>query len=443
MFSAILFILSVILPGLGLGSLMYPRVITGPRLAALVFGAGSALITFELFLYFVIFRLSAGPGLGWFMVLQALVGALLFIRRFSWMQRLTIQLKPVGVLAWVIGIVVAACIGLGLLQALARPPVAYDSIAFWAMRGQILQVDGRVNFTAGSPTYLSALSHQNYPWHLSLMEYWVRFLGGQGGVVNLIAWLYFLSLAILVGDFCVRRLGLTRGLLLTFFLCTQPLIFYHASNNYADLIVAYYAAAGFAFFLEWLERQRPADLCFAAALVGWTFGVKNYGSFYIIALGAALGLAWLLKVWRPSVKAAALTLAALALPILPIALFKAFFRLDLHNSPAAWVWRPDALPPFLTALFLDNNWNIWWFIFVAVALLMIPAIRRQKELLLAWFFFTVPVAILLVIFTITENYQWSLDHTALPRSFIPLIPLSVLLTAFSFQRAKMFLCKQS
>lgn len=437
------FIFSIVLPGLGLIIWLYPQRVSGLRLLGLMFGAGSALISLELFLYFVIFRWAETPGLFWFLAGQALLGGLIFVWRFPWLQKFSWQSAGSRWLAWLLGLLIAAIVALSLLQALSRPPVAFDSIAFWAMRGEMLRVEGRVDFDPQSPIYLSALSHRNYPWHVSLMEYWVRALGVSGGAINLIAWSYFFSLVLLVLEFCVKRLGRWQGSALVLFLCTQPLLFYHASNNYADLIVGYYAAAGFIFLLEWLETRSPASLLLAAALTGWTFSIKNYGSFYIIALLTGLVIAWLAKVWRPKWPALGAALLALVLPIAPIILFKAFLNLDLHNSPAAWVWRPDALWPFLTALFLDNNWNIWWVIFGLVFVLLLPAIRRQKELLVPWAMFACLIAILLVIFTITENYQWALDHTALPRSFIPLAPLSILLTAYSFRHARTSLCKTS
>lgn len=443
MLSIIAWIASIILPGLGLGAWLYPRRISGLRFLGLVFGFGSALLSLELFLYFVVFRLTAGPGLFWLAAVQVLAGGLIFARRFPWTKQLARSGRSGGWLAWLLGGLVALALLLSLLQALARPPVAFDSIAFWAMRGEMLRVEGRVDFDSQSPIYLSALSHRNYPWHLSLLEYWTRAVGVSGGAINLIAWSYFISLVLLVLDFCIKRLGRWQGLALAFLLATQPLLFYHASNNYADLIVGYYAAAGFIFFLEWLETKASASLLLAAALTGWTFSVKNYGSFYIIAFGFGLGLAWLLRLWRPTVRSGGTALLALTLPIAPIILFKGLLNLDLHNSPAAWVWRPDALQPFLTALFLDNNWNIWWVVFGVVFVLLLPAIRRQKELLVPWAMFGCLIAILMVIFTTTENYQWALDHTALPRSFIPLVPLSILLAAFSFRHARTALCKTS
>jgi uncharacterized membrane protein YraQ (UPF0718 family) len=200
------------------------------------------------------------------------------------------------------------------------------------------------------------------------------------------------------------------------------------------LIVAYYAAVGFGFFFEWLERSRINRLLLSSALVAWTFNIKNYGTFYIIALAVGFSAAYFFKLHRPRWRSSLYALGALLIPILPIALFKLINRLNLRNTEAAWVWRPDALPQFTQALFISNNWNIWWFIVIGAGLVLCLRIWRRKELLVAWLMLLSVVAILVVIFMVTENYQWALDHTALSRAFIPLVPISVLLLAITFEK---------
>ncbi len=434
MWQIFLILISILAPGLAAISFLYPRFISGLRSISLVFGIGSALITFELFIYFVIARQSFTPLLLWFFALQTLGALIIFAWKFPWKNRLTLDISTVRPLTWLLGCLIAAVLFLSLVQALGKPPATFDSIAFWSIRAEILLEDGAVDFDRTSPTYLSAFSHSNYPWHLSLLEYWFRLLGATGGAVNLIAWFYFASLIVLMTDFSIKYLGTVKGLLLTLFFCSQPFIFYHASNNYADLIVAYYAAVGFAFFFEWLERQRLNRLMLAATFIAWTFSIKNYGTFYMIAFAIGLTAAYIFKVYRPRLRSALFALGALTIPILPIALFKIFNQLNLRNTEAAWVWRPDALHAFWQALFISGNWNIWWIIFIIIALLLIPHIWRRKELLCAWLMFATLAAILIVIFIVTENYQWALDHTALSRAFIPLVPISVLLLAISLDK---------
>lgn len=431
MLAIIFYILMTVLPGAAVLAMLPPRSLRLGQRIALAFGVGSALVALELFLYFVVGRFGFFSGLYWFFGAQSLAAAVILARRIPWRQQMVFVKFRGSVIAWILGILISSILLLGLVQALGNPPAAFDSIAFWAMRAEILKTDGRVDFNQDSPTYLSAYTHSNYPWHLSFQEYWLRQLGARGGEVNSIAWLYFLSLILLLADFLIKRLGTEKGLLLTLFCCSQPLLFYHGSNNYADLIIAYYATAAFILFFEWLEEKQLVGLVLSAALVSWTICIKNYGIFYIIAFLVGLVLARLWRVHHLSMRDWLKVAAGLLLPLLPLAAFKLLFRLNLRNTDAAWVWHPETITSFGKAMFVSGNWNIWWVIFCITAILLVPTIWKKKSLLVCWLMFSAVALIIVVIFMITENYQWALDQTALSRALIPMVPISIALLGFS------------
>lgn len=399
----------------------------------MIFGIGSVIVTFELFIYFVIGRFTYSDFIPWFLAIQAALSLIFVISRASWRQEYMINIPKRGFSPWIIGLLLVVLLFFSLIQALGKPPAAFDNVAFWASRAEILLKDQKVDFNPQSDTYLSAYGHHNYPWHVSFLEYWIRSLGAVGGAVNIIAWLYFLSLILLLLDFLPRRLGLVRGLLLTLFFATQPFIFYHASNNYADLIIGYYAALGFAFFFEWLESKNYFFLAASAAFIGWTLCVKNYGIFYIIALAAGLAAAYVCKVEKINLRKLLAPALAFILPLAPYGLFKIIFKLNLHNTEQSWGWHPEIFKPLGQVLFISGNWNIWWPIFVVLAVFAIAKIRQSKIIAISWFMMAVILIIIVVIFVITENYQWALDHTALSRAFIPVVPISMLLIAFTFK----------
>ncbi len=441
MMPLIFFMATVLLPGAAIVSLLRSRIGSGWRGIALAYGIGTALLAFELFLYFVIGRLSFSPLLYWFFGAQSLLSAGIVAYRVSWRQRMQTGSLKFSFLNCVLGGLIGLLMLLSLVQAVANPPVAFDSIAFWAMRAEILLQDGRVDFDRSSPTYLSAYTHQNYPWHLSFQEYWLRQLGGRGGFINIIAWSYFASLILLLADFLTKRLGTWKGLLLTLFCCSQPLLFYHGSNNYADLIIGYYATVGFIFFLEWLEKDRLPLMMAAAAFFSWTICIKNYGIFYIIAFLVGLVLVRVWNIHKLSWRSWRYIGASLAIPLLPLGAFKIFYKLNLRNSEAAWTWHPETMISLGKVLFVSGNWNIWWVIFLVLILLLLPTLYRRNDVLLVWLMFAVIVAIIAVVFMVTENYQWALDQTALSRALIPLVPISIVLIAYSLKASKFFSTK--
>lgn len=436
MMTGIFYILCLILPGAALLMWAPKHLLNGVQKWGLSFGIGSALVSFEFFVYFVVARLSFSPFIVWFIAAQAVAALACVIYKIPWKDTFQIDWRAVRPLSWIVGILVVLLLFFSLVQALGKPAVAFDNIAFWGMRAKILAADKSIQFNPEATNYLAAFSHHNYPWHLSFMEYWSRIAGASGGQLNLIAWLYFVSLLLLVFDFTRRRLNASQGLILTAILASQPLIFYHASNNYADLIVGYYAAAAFIFFFQWLNTGKGAELYLAAALFAWTICIKNYGIFYIISFIFGLILTHFLSVHRQSLKEWFFLAVSLVLPLLPLALFKTVLSLNLRNTEASYGWHPEALYPFVQALFVGNNWNIWWFGFVVFFVILIPHILRRKKLIVAWLMFFSVIGILLIIFTMTENYQWALDHTALSRAFIPLVPISIVLIAFSLQDKK-------
>lgn len=436
MLTGLLCILCLILPGVAVLLSLPKQMLNSTQKWGLSFGVGSALVSFELFIYFVVARLNFSAFILWFIILQAIAALIFVIYKIPWKQTFQIDWNKIKPLSWLAVVLIAILLFFSLVQALGKPPVAFDNIAFWGMRAKILIEDQVVNFNPEATNYLAAFSHHNYPWHLSFMEYWWRIVGASGGQLNLIAWLYFVSLLILVFDFTRRRLGILEGFILTVVLASQPLIFYHASNNYADLIVGYYAAAAFIFFLQWLDSGNRSQLYLAAALCGWTICIKNYGIFYILSFILGLVLTHLLHIHKQTLKQWFFIALSLILPLLPLALFKTFLSLNLRNSEASYSWHPEALFPFAQALFVGNNWNIWYLAFCVFFVVLIPRIIRNKKLIVAWLMFFSLIAILLVIFTVTENYQWALDHTALSRAFIPLVPISIALIAFSLQDKK-------
>ena len=430
--AVLFFIVSTIFPGLAISTFLKRFNIGFFRSLAISYGLGSALVSLELLLYFVIARQHYSDFIFYFILAQALVSLLVIILKIKWQEKIFIDFKKIKALSWVLACLIVVILFFSLVQSLGKPPVAFDSLAFWSMRAEILLKQGSVDFNHLSPTYLSALSHSNYPWHLSFMEYWFRLLGGSGGQFNLIAWLCFLSLVLLVADFSIKKLGQVRGLLFTLFLASQPLIFYHASNNYADLIIGYYVAIGLSFFFDWLDNNNEAYLFLSILFTSWTFSIKNYGSFYIGALGLGVLLAWFLKIKKVSFKK--IIFAGLALlPIVPWILFKIFFKLNLRNTDPQSVWHPEALKEFITALFISGNWNIWWAIFIVAGLTLLFYLWREKRFWIGWIMFSSVIIILLGVFSLTENYMWALDHTALSRSFIPLVPFSILLLVYSFK----------
>lgn len=436
MLAILLFFISIL--SIGVLLVFYLKLGKGWLALSLAYGLGTAIISLELFLYFVIFRLSFSVIIFYFIGLQTLIALGLLVKKNNWQKNFVFVWQKKYWLILVLGLMVAGFLSLNFFQAISRPALAYDGISFWSMRAKMLLVDKKVIFDQTSYNYLSSLASRNYPWHSSLVEYWFRLLGSSGAWLNLIFWSYFVSLVILIISAVRRWLGAWQGLLAGLLLATMPLIFYHAYNNYADLVLAYYSAFAMFFLIEWLMHNDKKSLILAGFFSGFTLFIKNDGVFCVLAFVLSLLLAKLFKLAKVNWQYIGYTLLAVVLPILPWLVFKFIYHLGLANTDGAFAWHPEIFKALYQALFVGNNWNVWWPIFIITSLFLVKKIFFQKILLPAWLMFIFMSSGIVAVYLFTEHYRWAIDHTALSRTIIPLVPMSILLlfSSLSFLNIK-------
>ncbi|MCX6792473.1 MAG: glycosyltransferase family 39 protein [Candidatus Falkowbacteria bacterium] len=423
MLAVILFFISLLSVGAWL--LNYFKLKQGFRYIALAYGLGAAVISLELFLYFVIFRLSFSFFIYYFISLQTLAALWFVFKKIKWSNNFIFTWHKKYSISLVIGLVVVLFLALNFIQAISKPILAFDGIAFWSMRAQSLIVDKAVNFNSNSYNYLAAFSLKNYPWHYSLLEYWLRLLGGSGGYLNLISWGYLVGLVILIVEAGRRWLGEWQGWVFGLFFVSMPFIYYHSYNNYADITLAYYSAVGMLFFIEWLMNNNQKLLFIAALFSGWAMFVKNEGIFCVIAFVGALFLAKLFKLIDLKWRKIGYGLLFLIFPIAPWLITKAVYGLGFSNVEGAFAWHPEIFYSLSQSLFVSNNWNTWWVIFALGSVIMSRMIVRDKSLLTAWLMFIFLSGGIIAMYAFTEHYLWAMDNTAISRTIIPLASTSI------------------
>ncbi len=397
---------------------------------ALTYGFGSAVIAGELFFYFFIFRFPISFWLYLALFAQANLALLLSWYYFKRRQRIVpVKKQPWTILEKIITSFIVVIFLFSLANAITRPPLAYDAMTIWSLRAKILLRDGRIDFNPESYTYLNSPHYRSYPWQVSLSEYWLRQLGGNETAVNILPFGYYICLSLLLyyGTTCfVSRL---RSLFLVLIYSSMPLIFYHSFTTYADLTLAYYVTAGAVFLLLWLIKQDRLFLFFSAIFMGWTLFVKNEGIFYIIGWCLALLVGYLLKQVNLSRKIIIYTLGSLVLPITAWLVFRVIYHLELSDSLLVISWHPQVFMTIIQTLFIDNSWNIWWFIFVLGILIKYNAIWRNRRFWPFWIFCLAAGGSFIVLYFFTQRAEHALNFTAIARTFIPLVSLSIL--AFS------------
>ena len=440
----IIYFASIILPGYLILSLIAKQEIKSLWLKlAMSYGLGAYFITIQLFLWFFIFRFSFS---WWFYILLAVEFILLMLIAykkgalnlfFNINFKLPKRLKTKELI-----IILLISIQLIFLfsNALARPIATYDSIAMWSFKAKILYYENQVNFNPDNDFYLGLKYHENYPWLIPLSQYWLALNLGEFNdlLLNLIFVSYLICLLIAVYYFLREYISRFKSLFFIYLLSAMPLIFYHSYNAYADLVLSFYVLISLFFLYKWLKKQNYEYLVYSGVFASISFFVKNEAIIYIIA-GLLIIILYLFvnKIWF-KIKHLFLYSIFIVLPVLPWIIFKAKYNLGIKNIiESELVFHPEIINNIFKVLFISNNWNIWWFIVIISLIINFKKIARDKALLFGWLFLFISLFIFAFLYIFTWEYQFALNNTALSRSILTLVPISVFLTAISYKEKKL------
>lgn len=434
-FACCLYLLSIYIPGMLLSFLLPLK----QRYMSLVlgYGLGTGLITAELFIYFFIFKFSFSAWLYIFILLQTVICLVFMVV----VHKEKLHCKKIIPDHWKfteIGLaaLITICILFSVVQAAVKPPVTFDALANWSKRAKILERDGQIDFNTTSDNYLASPATATYPWHTSLSEYWLRQLGGGEISVNFIPLGYFVCITLAL-YFCLsQRLNRFFSLSLVLIFASMPLISYHSFNAYADVPLSYYVVMSIILFIQW-QRDKPLlFLYFSATFMGWGLFVKNDGLFPIIGWLLALLLTWYLDRKKISWKLGLKPIVFLMGPLIFWLGFKFASHLSFSNFSISKILHPEIFSSLLDTLFVHNSWNVWWFIFLGVVVIKFKQIYTKKESWPLWFFFIVVFGLTVAVFLGTEYYQYALNFTAIERTLIPLVPISILLVGLALEEDK-------
>lgn len=417
---------------------------------ALAWGLGAILITLELFCVFFLLKLKINLII--FYLFLTAESALLFylvvrnrpnFKITNYFKNFRPKLVEVKSALSKIKIGNAVIFALIIIQiiflafnALTRPPIAYDNLTMWQYKPKILFYQNQINFDEQKYAYLGGGGHLNYPWQTPLLTYWLYANLGEFNdrLSNFINLIYFLSSLIIIYYFIKQHLSATVGLIAVWLFSTMPLPFYHAYNGYADLILSYYLLLAFIFLFSWLRDGGKRQLILTGMFFGCALFVKNDALIFALTGLLVILIKTLLseKNLIYLLKRAGFYLLAIALPLLPWLFLKLRYGLNFNSIETKFGYHPEVWKNLYQTLFLNNSFNIWWFIALMSLLVNLINIKKQKELMLSWIFFALCLSGLIILYLFTDEYLFALDYTALSRNFLTLIPLSIVLAVISF-----------
>jgi len=442
------FFASLIIPGIFLFRLIARTSVWSFIGLASAYALGSSFVAISLFFYFFIFHFSASPYLNLVVWLPALMlwGLDYFIyrrgrlgktglspatpgRASSGLAKLSVFKK---IALAIIGIIFLLNLLVLFGRAISQPAASFDSLSMWSFKAKAIFFQSSVDFNADSPLYLGGGGHINYPWQIPLLQYWLSFnVGAYDDLrTNWIFIIYFFALLAVMFSFFKERLGYFQAIILSFFFFSLPLVFYHASNAYADLPLALYLVLAAVYFYRWLESKRREEAVLAGVFLGLSFWIKDAA---ILFLPAFIPAAWLGAGRRLFCRQILGSILAAVLAAAPWLAFKAAYGLGFANVAPGLVFHPAALLSLLASMFVSYSWNIWWFIVLFFALLSLRQWPRNRGLVFTWSLFFFSWLILMLVFVFTNAYQYASDQTAVSRSLIPLAGLSFLAVGLSIK----------
>ncbi|MFH1745304.1 MAG: glycosyltransferase family 39 protein [bacterium] len=436
MLDMFIFIILTILPGYLLFMIFFneSRKKLIERLA-IAYGLGFFVITIQLFVILFIFRMSFSD---WFYAVFAAEDILLFIYIFKKNISLDIRLnfrflKEIHAKEAIVIFFIFLQLFFSSSNALSRSIINYDSLNIWSLRAKILYFENRAGFDSNDKfKYLGGSWHTNYPWHVPLAQYWFQANRGEYDDygVNMIFVLYFVALLALVFSFCRRYTSVFSSLVFTFLLSTMPLILYHSWNAYADMVLSYYLLISFFYLFEWFRDRNKKDLIISGLFGGISFFVKIDAIVFMIAGILSVSLFLLTSEFaKNKIKTFVYYFFSFIVPIFPWIVFLFFYNLGIRNISDGIGWHVEIYKNLLTNFFVNNSWNIWWYIAVFLFIINIKKIIKNKVLLFGWAFFFLSFSGFLILYLFTDEYQFVLNNTAVARNIILFTPLSVFLIA--------------
>ena len=322
-----------------------------------------------------------------------------------------------------------------------RPLYPWDAWTTWAVKPRVWFADHNLTSFVAPTLWLNdtsttqyALDAWHYPDTVPLFQLWIALaIGHWDESVNNILWLMcFVALAL--GFYGQARLSGVNPLISIIFLyllSSIPILDVHiALAGYADLWLAtVFGLASIAFF-QWLHTGDRFHAWLGLCLALMCPTIKNEGTVWILAFIPALiasriplkhlvwiiglvGLALFAWLWAggfsimlPGFGQLSLTPKLIQIPYLG--------RFEITPS-ANW-------EPFIQNFFVLANWHLFWYLTPALVLISLRKAATEKALFCLALLILSQLAMLAVLFFLTEAQEWAEKYTSINRLFLHVLP---------------------
>ena len=334
-------------------------------------------------------------------------------------------------------------IGFVFSSAFLRPVINFDALDNWAFKAKVFFHQPTQAFSSKSELFLGGGAHQNYPLHVPLLMAWFySWLGEVNDVsVGLIFAFYFLALIIFIYDSLRKNKSKINSLVFTAVLVSLPLLAYHGSVAYADLILSFYFTLATVSLFNYLKHNKKIDLIGLSLFSGICVWVKNTGIVLAGIIGLVLLIYFLQKAGFPKTKKAILIdffkkcylkfIFGVGFFAIPWLIFKNYFDFGFSNTspdqPVSLIgFHPEVAKALFEQIFIFNSFHIWPGLFLAILIIYWKKLFKFPNIFL-FLSFCFTLFFFFAIYFFTDSYTFALQGTIVSRHLLALAPLSVFL----------------
>jgi hypothetical protein len=352
---------------------------------------------------------------------------------------------------WWLLVAVAVLVGVRALwlldEAWLRPLFAWDGWVAWSAKARAWVQSGQaVDFVAASE-WLAAGGQgvrtslaPHYPELPSWIQVWLASASGgwHDGAVNL-AW-PLLWLALLAGCFGQWRalaVPAVPAAVALYVLASLPLINVHAAlPGYADLWLATCLVFACLAWLRYRERGERGQLHLAVVFTALLPLLKFEGAVWasgLLALMLWFALDRRSRWWRLAAAAGAVALAVAVSWLLGLAWLQLLSGL-LAGLGEQQSWAVVAA--MAKGMFAQDNWHLLWYLLPVVIVWRRRALRAMPELAGLALALAAGLALVLMLFTLSEAGRWAESFTAVNRIVLQLAPLAVAVMVLALREGR-------
>jgi hypothetical protein len=384
----------------------------------------------------IVFFLSGWAAAGFFWIKYLLLAATLALGGILWKSGRLAKLFRVSLPKWKMDgkrmllaipilLLLAFRIFFSLFQSLEVPSYFDDEKGNWNTKAKEIYYAGKIPVTnSEDPAYLGGGGHKEYPLNFILYKvYLADFLGKwsepAANAVTLIVWV--LTLVLVFRAFSDPLWGAIAAYVLS----SIPLASWHAGIAYFDLMVAAFFLLALMNLSEYRKTGDTVRWFLIGLLLASAILTKNEGMVLVMpSIAAAVALV-LFRKWRPKKSEIAWFFLPLAF-ILPNLAFRAVYKLSFnpHSTQAAYGFHSDSLNLYWTYFTSWGSYNVFWYA-LPVVLILTWKFWKKDENAPVGAALVALVAIIFLVFSFTNNYQFLLDQTTINRTLlIFMVPFS-------------------